>query len=278
MRRVAVVLGVILLGTIIYAGIEVRALIQEVPPLDSLAEYRPFQTTYFYDTDKNIIGCVAAEWRDVLPDDTIINLQVARAVIAIEDERFFKRSAPLDLQSIARASLKNWEAGRIVEGGSTIEQQLVKQLLPPQERKEKSLQRKLKEIVLGFQLVRGFSKERILALYLNEAYLGHNRNGVEAAALFYFNKHATNLSLSEAATIAGMIHAPEIVSPRKHPEAARERRNTVLWKMYALKMISTETYHQTLEESITLSLEFSVRCNKEPYVVEHARKELKRKF
>jgi penicillin-binding protein 1A len=277
-RYALIVSAIVWVSILFCAGVQTGIWLGEIPPLDNFVVYRPFQTTYFYDNEKNIIGCIAAEWRDVLPEETITNLEVARAVIAIEDERFFSRSVPWDLHAIFRASLKNWEAGRVVEGGSTIEQQLAKQLLPPEERKARSFQRKLKELVLGIQLVQTFSKNEILSLYLNEAYLGHNRNGVEAAALFYFDKHAKDLSLAEAATLAGMIHSPEAVSPRKHLREARERRNTVLWKMHSLGMIDADAYQSARAEAITVSEAFIHKCNKEPYVTRHARTELKRKF
>lgn len=275
-KRILTTLVIVWFGGVFFLGVNIGLWISEVPPLDGFSAYHPFQTTYFYDKDRNIIGCIGNPWRDVIPKDTIIGLSVTHAVIAIEDERFFRRDWPLDAQAILRAFWKNVQARKIVEGGSTIEQQLVKQLLPPEERKERSVWRKFKELVLGFQLVKEFSKEEILYLYLNEAYLGHNRNGVEAASLFYFGKHAADISLAEAATLAGMIHAPEKVSPRKHPLEAVERRNIVLQKMYSIGFINMREYDEAMHAPLVISDSWRQLCRKEPYVVRHARRELKR--
>jgi penicillin-binding protein 1A len=154
---------------------------------------------------------------------------VRRAVIAVEDHDFFDHGG-VDFAAVFRAFLANLSARRIRQGGSTITQQLVKNLYTGGER---SVLRKLREAVLAAQLERVMTKEEILARYLNTVYLGDSTFGVEAAARSYFRKEARDLTLSEAALLAGVIPAPSRYSPRSHPEVAEERRNLVLDRMLA---------------------------------------------
>ncbi len=271
-------LSIVFCASAYAAFIVTKEWLSQIPTMDNFLYYRPLQTTYFYDTSQNIIGCASLEWRDVLATEDVENLLVARIVVGMEDERFFERDLPVDVRAVLRAFRRNAEAGRVIEGGSTIEQQLVKQLLPPEERKNRSIIRKLKELVMGFYLMGEFTKPAILTLYLNEVYLGHNRHGIEAAALFYFNKHARDLSVSEAATIAGLIPAPELYSPRKHPQAAILRRNMVLAHVHSIGVISAHEYYAALREPIRITNEFLQQCRREPYVVRHARRELRERF
>src|SRR5581483_3510112 len=129
---------------------------------------------------------------------------------------------------IARAVVQNYRRGRIVEGGSTITQQLSKVLfLTP----DKSLERKLKEAVLALELERRYSKDRILEMYLNQVYFGQGAYGVEAAARTYFGKSVSELNVKEAALLAGLPRAPSSYSPFEHPQAATLRRELVLRRM-----------------------------------------------
>ena len=149
------------------------------------------------------------------------------AVIATEDARFYSHYG-VDPTGIARAIYQNFRRGRIVEGGSTITQQLAKVLfLTP----DKSLERKLKEAILAMELERRYSKDRILELYLNQIYFGHGAFGVEAAARTFFGKGVGELTLSESALLAGLPKAPAIYSPFEHPDAAKRRRMIVLGRM-----------------------------------------------
>ncbi|HUE82454.1 MAG TPA: PBP1A family penicillin-binding protein [Pyrinomonadaceae bacterium] len=164
--------------------------------------------------------------------------QVVQAILAIEDRRFFEHSG-VDVFAIVRALAHNANAEQIKQGGSTITQQLVKNTyLTP----ERTFRRKYAEAMLALALERQLSKEDILALYCNEIYLGQRGaiavRGVEQAAQIYFGKQLSDLSLSEAATIAGMIQGPARYSPQRHPEAAKARRNLVLSAMAAANFIS----------------------------------------
>jgi len=155
-----------------------------------------------------------------------------QAVVAIEDARFFNHKG-VDLRALARALQRNATAGRVTEGGSTITQQYVKNvLLDPSQ----NLDRKLKEAVLALQLERKYTKETILERYLNRIYFGNGAYGVQAASQLYFAKQASELALAESALLAGLIAAPERYDPFDHPEAARARRDVVLARMGELEV------------------------------------------
>ncbi len=157
-----------------------------------------------------------------------------QAVVAIEDARFFNHKG-VDLRALARAVQRNAAAGKVTEGGSTITQQYVKNvLLDPSQ----NLDRKLKEAVLALQLERKYTKETILERYLNRIYFGNGAYGVQAAAQLYLGKPVADLGLPESALLAGLIAAPERYDPFDHPEAAQARRDVVLERMRELKVAS----------------------------------------
>lgn len=154
------------------------------------------------------------------------------AVVAAEDDRFYRHFG-LDPVGIARALVRNVLAGRVVEGGSTITRQLARNLYLSQRR---TLGRKVREVFLTLQLEARYSKKEILAMYLNQIYLGEGACGVEAAAQTYFGKPVSQLTLAEAALLAGLPRAPELYNPFRNPQAALGRRNYVLDRMAALGM------------------------------------------
>ncbi len=166
------------------------------------------------------------------------------AVLAIEDQHFFEHHG-LDLKRIAGATLANLKARRVVQGASTLTQQLAKNLYLSARR---SPVRKLREVTMALVLERRHSKEEILEAYLNEVYLGQDGalaiHGVGRAAQFYFGKDVSRLSLTEAALLAGIIRGPSLYSPFRHPDAAKERRNLVLRVMHERGVISESAHHQ----------------------------------
>ena len=178
---------------------------------------------------------------------------LVHAIIAIEDQRFFEHPG-MDVLGLARALLRNLSDGRMAQGGSTVTQQLVKNTyLTP----ERTFRRKFSEAMLAFALERRLSKEDIFALYCNEVYLGERgavaARGVEQAAAIYFGKELKQLSLSEAATIAGMIQGPGRYSPERHLEATQSRRNLVLAAMARDNWISAELASSTASEPIRIA-------------------------
>ena len=184
---------------------------------------------------------------DLIPES------VQHAVMSIEDERFFSHFG-IDLFGITRALLRNILAGRLVQGGSTLTQQLAKNLfLSP----KKTISRKLLEIPTALSLESHLSKKQLLELYLNEVYLGQEGSisihGMPQAATTLFGKNITDISVDEAATLAGIIKAPSYYNPRRHPERAKERRDTVLAKMRDLGHISEGEYKTAVQRPLRIS-------------------------
>ncbi len=194
---------------------------------------------------------------------------LVQAVLAVEDHRFFDHPG-LDFLGIARALWSNIRGDRIGQGGSTITQQLVKNTyLSP----ERSLRRKFAEAMLAFALERRLSKEDIFALYCNEVYLGQRGavavRGVEQAASIYFGKELKQLTLSESATIAGMIQGPARYSPERHPEAAQARKNLVLAAMTNDGWITNEQFHDAAREPIKVVGLPDKYVSVAPYFIDH---------
>ena len=151
--------------------------------------------------------------------------------MAIEDERFYQHTG-VDFEGFMRALVTNIQAKGMSEGFSTITMQLVGNLYL--DRTDISFTRKFNEMALAWQMEKKYSKDEILDMYLNTVYFGSNAYGVEAAARTYFDKDPVDLTLAEAALLAGLPQAPSAYSPRKHPEDALKRRNLILLKMYEL--------------------------------------------
>src|SRR2546425_1493833 len=199
---------------------------RSLPSVTAVESFDPSVGTKVYDDSDELITEFHAERRIFVPLPQIPKA-LRDAVIATEDARFYSHHG-VDPTGIARAIYQNWRRGRIVEGGSTITQQLAKVLfLTP----DKSLERKLKEAVLALLLERRYSKDRILEMYLNQVYFGHGSYGVEAAARTYFGKSVSELTVREAALLAGLPRAPSNYSPFDHGEAAKRRREVVLRRM-----------------------------------------------
>ena len=192
---------------------------RSLPSVTALERFDPSEGSKVYDDNDELITEFHVERRIFVPLAQIPK-PLREAVIATEDARFYSHYG-VDPTGIGRAIYQNFRRGRIVEGGSTITQQLAKVLfLTP----DKSLERKLKEAILAMELERRYSKDRILELYLNQIYFGHGAFGVEAAARTFFGKGVGELSLSESALLAGLPKAPAIYSPFEHPDAAKRRR------------------------------------------------------
>jgi penicillin-binding protein 1A len=248
-------------------------LAQDLPQIGSLAEYRPPIITTVYADDDSKIGEFYKERRKVVPLNSMPSVLI-NAFIAAEDARFFKHKG-IDLASIVRAFFKNLEAGTIVQGGSTITQQVTKSFfLSP----ERSYTRKIKEAILAYRIDRKFSKEEILYLYLNQIYLGHGAYGVEAAAENYFNKSSQELNLAEGSLLAGLPQAPSRYSPFRSPEKAKER------QIYVLNRMVAEGYITNLEatEAINTALDIKPRrnwfSNEAPFYSEHIRRYIEKKY
>lgn len=197
--------------------------------------------------------------------------RVSKAFIASEDRRFQEHQG-VDLLGIARAIVTNLQAGRVVEGGSTITQQLARITFLNQER---NVGRKFKEMRLAKKIEEDFDKEQILERYLNLVYLGSGAYGIADAAWVYFSKPVGELTLAEAATLAGIVPAPSVYSPLDNPKAAKERRNQVLRKMQAQGLITAQEAEAAIASPLEVKQGKLKRLErKAPYFTEYIQKEL----
>src|SRR5262245_34118436 len=222
----------------------------KMPNLSRLDEYRPKQVTRILDRNNVPIGELGSEKRTVVPYSAIPKLLV-QAVVAAEDADYFKHGG-VDYMGMARAFITNVLRGRVGQGGSTITQQVIKNLLLTPERTKK---RKIQEIILARRLSEKLSKEDILALYLNQIYYGHGRYGCEEAARYFFGKSVKDVDLAEAALLAGLPQSPERLSPRKHPEAAKTRQRYVLGQMADHGFIARKEAERVAAQPIRLARE-----------------------
>jgi penicillin-binding protein 1A len=199
---------------------------RSLPSVSALETFQPVRGSQVFDDNDELITEFHVERRIFVPLASVPK-SLQDAVIATEDKRFYSHFG-IDPVGIARALYQNYRLGRIAEGGSTITQQLAKVLfLTP----DKSLERKLKEAFLAFEIERRYSKERILEMYLNQVYFGHGAYGVEAAARTYFGTSVSGVGVREAALLAGLPRAPSAYSPFDRPELAKRRRGVVLNRM-----------------------------------------------
>ena len=268
--------GVITLGVLLSAGSAFGLYIylsKDLPRINSLADYQPATVTSVYSDDGRKIGEFYKERRIVIPltdmPENLIN-----AFVAAEDSRF-REHPGIDIQSIFRAFIKNFQAGTITQGGSTITQQVTKSfLLTP----ERTYERKLKEAILAYRIEKKFTKDDILFLYLNQIYLGHGAYGVEAAAENYFGKHAQDLNLAECAMLAGLPQAPSRYSPFRFPDRAKQRQIYTLNRMKEEGMVS----NMAVTEAIDMELDIKPRKNwfieAVPYYTEHVRRYVEKKY
>ena len=240
----------------------------ELPDVRVLKSFEPSTVTLMYSDQDQLIAELYLEKRIVVPLNKIPT-QLKQAALAVEDANFYRHMG-IDLKAVFRAFLTNMKAGRVVEGGSTITQQLSKTLFLTRER---SLARKIKEAILSIRMELIFTKDEILEMYLNQIYYGHGSYGVEAAARTYFGKSVQNLSLDEVAIIAGLPKSPNNYSPYRNPKRARSRRNHVIRRMAQEGFIKSNEAKQAMKKPFTLG-EVTNMLNRAPYFVEYIRKQL----
>ena len=210
--------------------------------LNALQPVEIGQNSFVYAADGSLLGTIPAERNREPVPMSAMTPWLAKATVAIEDRRFYEHGG-VDYLGIARAAWTDVTAGKVVQGGSTITQQLVRNLYTGQER---TFSRKVKEACLAIKLSRRWSKTKILNDYLNTVYYGNHAYGVEAAAQTYFSAHAKDLTLLQAALIAGLPQAPSIYDPFHDPQAALQRRDEVLQAMLRAQAISPAAYSQAI--------------------------------
>lgn len=244
-----------------------------LPKLDKLEDYAPAVVTYVYSSDGHRIAEFYRERRIVVPVNRMPQ-QLIQAFVAAEDAAFFEHEG-LDFISILRAALKNLRAGGIVQGGSTITQQVAKSLLLTPERK---FSRKFKEAILAWRIEQNFSKREILYLYLNQIYLGHGAYGVQAAAENYFATDVENLSLAQCSMLAGLPQAPSRYSPYSNFAGARKRQLYVLERMLANGFIDRYEKEQAQNEELSIHPRKDNTAAGTGYFTEQVRRYLEQEF
>ncbi len=219
--------------------------INEAPPFDP-SKLETVETSYIFDSNGNEIAALHEEQNRIVVNLEDVPEHVRKAFIAIEDERFYNHFG-FDAIGSLRAAYINFQAGRIVQGASTITQQLAQNAFLTT---ETTYRRKIQEIWLALQLERSYGKDEILELYLNRIYFGNGAYGVEAAAQTYFNKNVQQLTLAEAAMLAGAVRSPNTSNPFDNLEEAKSRMRIVLTSMERLEYISASEHRRALQQEI----------------------------
>ncbi len=245
-----------------------------LPYVGSVKDYRPPVITRIYSEDGHIIGRLWEEKRTVVPISELPE-HLINAFIAAEDARFFEHQG-VDVQGIVRAFLKNLQAGKVEQGGSTITQQVTKSLIL--KNVKKTYRRKVREAILSVQLENTFPKEHILFLYLNQIYLGHGAYGVEAASQTYYHKPAKELTLAEASLLAGLPQAPARYSPVSRFDRAKARQKYVLSRMAEEGFITEAERDKALAATLVIYGKGINTFERAPYFSEHVRRYLLKRY
>lgn len=243
-----------------------------IPPIANLSDFKPNMVTKFLSADGEVVKTFNACTFSKVEANQIPK-ELKEAIVATEDKNFYNHPG-YDLCGVARSMIENAIAGHVVQGGSTITQQLSRMLFLSN---EQSYTRKIKEIIIAAQIEKSISKDQILTMYLNNVYLGSGAYGVEGAAQIYFAKHLDQLTLAEIALIAGLPQAPSVYSPFNNPDLAIKRRNQVLQRMYRMKYIDKSMMDRAMAEKLHLtSMPQSYLLNKAPYFCDMVMRELEK--
>lgn len=258
---VATVLAVVL---ILYYAVVIAE--RNLPPLDALTDYRPKVPLRIYTADHVLIGEFGEERRRIVRFDEIPDV-MKQAVLAIEDYRFYDHGG-VDLTGIVRASVANFAKGGSAQGASTITMQVARNFFLSS---EKTYTRKLYEMLLAYKIESALTKDQILEVYMNQIYLGQRAYGFASAARVYFGKDLKDITLAQAAMLAGLPKAPSAYNPVVNPKRAKIRQEYILRRMRELRYISAEQCEQAVHEPLTLktvSTPYSVHAE---YVAEMVR-------
>ena len=239
----------------------------ELPSTDEFSKFKYNEPMVVYDAEGTVIAELGAERRYPVAIEDMPK-HVYQAVVAVEDARFYEHSG-IDPWGIARAMVANIKAGRMVEGGSTLTQQLVKVIYLTPERK---LKRKIKEAIIAYRLDKELSKEKILELYLNQVNFGRGAYGIQAAAINYFGKNVKDMTIAEAAMVAGIPKGPSIYAPHLNMKKSINRRNHVLKRMRELNYITEEEYNEALNEEVILAESVPLRLRYAGYFMDYVHK------
>ncbi len=272
-RRAGAILAVAAGGTIVLlllVGFGAGTALSDSCSLSSLRAVDIGSNTFVYAADGSLLGSIPADRNRDPVTLHRISAWLPKATVAIEDKRFYEHGG-IDYVGIARALWADVSAGKVVEGGSTIDQQLVRNLYTG---REQTFERKIKEACLAIKLADKWSKAKILTTYLNTVYYGNHAYGVEAAAETYFSKHARNLNLAQAALLAGLPQAPSLYDPLHDPKAALVRRAEVLQSMLAESVITPAQYRWASRQPLRLEPGAIYTSIKQPYFFSYVIDEL----
>jgi penicillin-binding protein 1A len=245
---------------------------RDLPSVQSLREYKPSLVTRVYSEDGKIVGEYFVEKRVLVPLSAI-PVHLREAVISAEDDSFYKHRG-IDYRGVARAFVVNLLAMEIKQGGSTITQQLARSLfLTP----DRNFTRKMKEAILAWRIEQVLSKDQILEIYLNQIYFGKGAYGVQSAALTYFDKDISKISLPESALLAGMIRSPGGYSPYNHPEEAKMRQKQVLRRMFEEGFLTEKEFTEAYQQNLYLKKPLKEE-ELGPYFLEYVRQTVVAKY
>lgn len=257
----------------VLAGVaSLQLYLSSLPPINNLEQFKPNIVTKIYSSDGEIIKTFTAyTYEKIELKDIPENLK--KALIATEDKNFYRHHG-YDMTGLARSTVQNLMAGHVVQGASTITQQLARVLFLNNER---TFDRKLKELFIAARIEKTISKDQILEMYMNNVYLGAGAYGVEGAAQIYFDKHLKDCDLAELALIAGLPQAPSVYSPFNNMDLAVKRRNQVLLRMYKMRYITKDEYTKAKDEKVKLAkMPQYYTTNKAPYFCDYVMKELEK--
>ncbi len=277
-RKLALLVGLFLIVLAAAGGVASLGGASAINARCDLDRLRPVaigQNTFVYAADNSFLGTIPAEKNRTPVELSAVSPWMRKGILAIEDRRFYQHGG-IDVAGIVRAAWADVRAGKVVQGGSTITQQLVRNLYIG---KEVTLERKVTEACLAIKLNRRWSKDKILQEYMNQVYFGNHAYGVEAAAQTYFSRRSRNLTLSQAALLAGLPQAPSVFDPFNRPERALARRNTVLQAMLANGDITRAQYREAIgERDLGLKPGRLYTRIHEPYFFSYVREELLREY
>jgi penicillin-binding protein 1A len=280
-KRVGVLLGIVavITGIVFFTfGFGGAVAYSQGCSLTSLREIAIGENTFIYAADGSLLGVIPAEKNRQPVNFSQINPWMPLATVSIEDKRFWSHGG-VDPEGMARALWADVRAGKAVQGGSTITQQLVRNLYNGSVSNEKTVQRKLKEACLAIKLSNQWSKKRILTAYMNQVYYGSQAYGVEAASQTYFSKSARELTLSQAALLAGLPQAPSDYDPFRNPDQALRRRNEVLRAMLGTNAITAAQYYAAVGNAdLELKPGRLYKDIRQPYFFSYVHDELARAY
>lgn len=236
--------------------------------ISTIIDYKPKLTTQIFDRNGNLVANIFDEENRHYAQYDEIPQRVIESLVAIEDTSFFEHGG-INVEAIFRAAIKDIKAMALVEGASTLTQQLIKNMVLT---RDKKFTRKLREIILAIKIEDELTKEQIIERYLNQVYFGHGYYGIKTAALGYFKKSLNELSLKEIAMLVGLPKAPSNYDPTRHMDLSISRANGVISRLFNLGWITQDEYEASLKET-PIVFDETLTQNRAPYLVDEAIKE-----